>query len=140
MLLSRFLIDSKSRHVITYWRYQQFIQYCACHCRLREHHVFISERVPTFRDPPRHQPKGECLPCPSQPAQTAECHEPGLLEVFFLNYYLNLKLHVLMCIYHYREMAECFRLINLDSDCRCVVLSANGKHFTAGLDLTDNVI
>ena len=34
-------------------------------------------------------------------------------------------------------MAECFHAINADNNCRCVVLSANGKHFTAGLDLMD---
>lgn len=34
-------------------------------------------------------------------------------------------------------MVECFQAISEDSDCRVVVLSANGKHFTAGLDLTD---
>ncbi|KAK4037397.1 delta(3,5)-Delta(2,4)-dienoyl-CoA isomerase, mitochondrial-like [Daphnia magna] len=37
----------------------------------------------------------------------------------------------------WREMVECFQAISEDSDCRVVVLSANGKHFTAGLDLTD---
>ncbi|KAI9552512.1 hypothetical protein GHT06_022878 [Daphnia sinensis] len=37
----------------------------------------------------------------------------------------------------WREMVECFQAISEDSDCRAVVLSANGKHFTAGLDLTD---
>jgi Delta3,5-Delta2,4-dienoyl-CoA isomerase len=34
-------------------------------------------------------------------------------------------------------MRDCFRTISNDEDCRAVVLSANGKHFTAGLDLTD---
>lgn len=34
-------------------------------------------------------------------------------------------------------MAECFHTISTDKDCRAVVLSANGKHFTAGLDLSD---
>ena len=43
----------------------------------------------------------------------------------------------LLVYYLYREMAECFHAIDLDNNCRCVVLSANGKHFTAGLDLTD---
>merc|ERR1712137_368033 len=37
----------------------------------------------------------------------------------------------------WREMAECFHTISTDKDCRAVVLSANGKHFTAGLDLSD---
>ncbi|XP_057377540.1 delta(3,5)-Delta(2,4)-dienoyl-CoA isomerase, mitochondrial-like isoform X4 [Daphnia carinata] len=37
----------------------------------------------------------------------------------------------------WREMVECFQTISEDSDCRAVVLSATGKHFTAGLDLTD---
>lgn len=32
---------------------------------------------------------------------------------------------------------ECFQAISEDSDCRVVVISANGKHFTSGLDLTD---
>lgn len=34
-------------------------------------------------------------------------------------------------------MVECFQAISTDSDCRVVVISANGKHFTAGLDLSD---
>lgn len=34
-------------------------------------------------------------------------------------------------------MTECFKAIDQDKDCRAVVISANGKHFTAGLDLTD---
>lgn len=34
-------------------------------------------------------------------------------------------------------MAECFNAISLDQDCRAVIISGNGKHFTAGLDLTD---
>lgn len=34
-------------------------------------------------------------------------------------------------------MVECFKTISEDSDCRVVVISAKGKHFTAGLDLTD---
>ncbi len=34
-------------------------------------------------------------------------------------------------------MVECFQAISEDSDCRVVVISANGKHFTSGLDLTD---
>lgn len=32
---------------------------------------------------------------------------------------------------------ECFQAISEDSDCRAVVISGSGKHFTAGLDLTD---
>lgn len=36
-----------------------------------------------------------------------------------------------------REMSECFKGISTDGDCRTVVISANGKHFTAGLDLSD---
>ncbi len=34
-------------------------------------------------------------------------------------------------------MVECFQAISADDDCRAVVISGNGKHFTAGLDLTD---
>lgn len=37
----------------------------------------------------------------------------------------------------WREMSECFKGISTDGDCRTVVISANGKHFTAGLDLSD---
>lgn len=32
-------------------------------------------------------------------------------------------------------MAECFRTVSEDPDCRVVVLSGNGKHFTSGIDL-----
>jgi delta(3,5)-delta(2,4)-dienoyl-CoA isomerase len=34
-------------------------------------------------------------------------------------------------------MVECFQAISEDNDCRVVIISGNGKHFTAGLDLTD---
>ena len=34
-------------------------------------------------------------------------------------------------------MVECFQAISVDNDCRAVVISGSGKHFTAGLDLTD---
>lgn len=37
----------------------------------------------------------------------------------------------------WREMVECFQAISEDNDCRVVIISGNGKHFTAGLDLTD---
>jgi len=36
-----------------------------------------------------------------------------------------------------RDVTDCFKAISSDEDCRAVVLSANGKHFTSGLDLTD---
>lgn len=35
----------------------------------------------------------------------------------------------------WRELGECFNDLNENPDCRAIVLSANGKHFTAGLDL-----
>lgn len=35
------------------------------------------------------------------------------------------------------ELRECFNGLNQNPDCRAVVLSAAGKHFTAGLDLQD---
>jgi len=35
------------------------------------------------------------------------------------------------------ELQECFKQLNQSPDCRAVVLSAAGKHFTAGLDLQD---
>lgn len=37
----------------------------------------------------------------------------------------------------WRECRECFQRLSTDKDCRVVVLSAAGKVFTAGLDLTD---
>lgn len=36
-----------------------------------------------------------------------------------------------------REIGECFAAISKDEDCRAVILSGSGKHFTAGLDLSD---
>ncbi|XP_072039904.1 delta(3,5)-Delta(2,4)-dienoyl-CoA isomerase, mitochondrial-like [Amphiura filiformis] len=38
----------------------------------------------------------------------------------------------------FRELTECFNRIARDSDCRVVVVSAAGRMFTAGLDLTDS--
>lgn len=39
----------------------------------------------------------------------------------------------------FREIKECFDALNENPDCRVVVLSGAGKHFTAGLDLKDAV-
>eukprot|EP01083_Nonionella_stella_P034970 95598_1 len=35
----------------------------------------------------------------------------------------------------YNEMIECFRIIPSHTDINCVLITAIGKHFTAGLDL-----
>eukprot|EP00736_Rhodelphis_marinus_P003164 Rmarinus@m.5969 len=37
----------------------------------------------------------------------------------------------------WREMRECFERIEDDDSCRAVVITSQGKHFTAGLDLKD---
>lgn len=37
-------------------------------------------------------------------------------------------------------MVECFQAIHEDNDCRVVVISGNGKHFTSGLDFADTGI
>lgn len=37
----------------------------------------------------------------------------------------------------WHELFECFNSLNQDPDCRAIVLSANGRLFTAGLDLRD---
>ncbi|XP_065560677.1 delta(3,5)-Delta(2,4)-dienoyl-CoA isomerase, mitochondrial-like [Artemia franciscana] len=37
----------------------------------------------------------------------------------------------------WRECKECFSGLAEDEDCRAIVVSGSGKHFTAGLDLTD---
>lgn len=34
-------------------------------------------------------------------------------------------------------MGQCFNTLSTEPDCRVIVLSANGKHFTAGIDLLD---
>ena len=36
-----------------------------------------------------------------------------------------------------REMVECFTHLSQDTTCRCVIISASGSVFTAGLDLND---
>ena len=38
---------------------------------------------------------------------------------------------------HFREVGECFNQLGEDSDCRAIVLSADGRIFTSGLDFTD---
>lgn len=40
-------------------------------------------------------------------------------------------MHVLCC----REMVECFKALDSDSDIRAIVISGRGKLFTGGLDL-----
>lgn len=35
------------------------------------------------------------------------------------------------------ELKKCFESLSVNPDCRVIVLSAAGKHFTAGIDLTD---
>jgi Delta3,5-Delta2,4-dienoyl-CoA isomerase len=40
-------------------------------------------------------------------------------------------------VHFFREIGQCFNQLNLDKDCRAIVVSAAGKHFTAGLDLMD---
>lgn len=35
------------------------------------------------------------------------------------------------------EVTRCFKMLSADPECRAIVLSANGRIFTAGLDLTD---
>lgn len=42
-------------------------------------------------------------------------------------------------LFLFREIKECFDALNEDPDCRVIVLSGAGKHFTAGLDLKDAV-
>lgn len=37
--------------------------------------------------------------------------------------------------FDYSELHQCFHQLNESSDCRAIVLSGAGKHFTAGLDL-----
>lgn len=37
----------------------------------------------------------------------------------------------------FKEIAECFKQLSLNSECRSIVLSAIGKGFTAGLDLSE---
>lgn len=38
----------------------------------------------------------------------------------------------------FREIGEAFRWIDSETDARAVILAANGKHFTAGLDLKES--
>merc|ERR1712135_44670 len=37
----------------------------------------------------------------------------------------------------WEDVTNCFRAISTDENCRVVVLSGNGKHFSSGLDLSD---
>ena len=37
----------------------------------------------------------------------------------------------------WRECAKCFEEVGNHSDIRCIIVNGNGKHFTAGLDLSD---
>lgn len=36
-----------------------------------------------------------------------------------------------------RDIKECFSALSEDPDCRAIVLTGSGKHFTGGLDLRD---
>lgn len=37
------------------------------------------------------------------------------------------------------EIKKCFEALSINPDCRAIVVSAAGKHFTAGIDLTDMI-
>ncbi|XP_077283651.1 delta(3,5)-Delta(2,4)-dienoyl-CoA isomerase, mitochondrial-like isoform X2 [Arctopsyche grandis] len=37
----------------------------------------------------------------------------------------------------WKDLKQCFTELNTNSDCRVIVLSGSGKHFTAGIDLQD---
>lgn len=39
----------------------------------------------------------------------------------------------------WREIKSCFESLSTNPDCRVIVVSANGKHFTAGIDLQDMI-
>lgn len=42
-----------------------------------------------------------------------------------------------MVLIYFRELGTCFDWLNDNPDCRVIVLSGSGKHFTAGIDLLD---
>lgn len=63
-----------------------------------------------------------------------------LFILFVLLAEWNQTIHILrslLCLS--REIKHCFDALNENPDCRVVVLSGAGKHFTAGLDLKDAV-
>lgn len=37
----------------------------------------------------------------------------------------------------FSELTDCFQKLSYDSSCRSIVLSGNGKGFTAGLDMSE---
>lgn len=53
-----------------------------------------------------------------------------------------LILHLYQCHFiasYFRELKECFNALSRNPDCRAIVLTAAGKHFTAGLDLKESL-
>lgn len=50
---------------------------------------------------------------------------------------LDHLLSVILSFDYFSELGKCFNELSSDADCRSIVLSGSGKHFTAGLDLMD---
>lgn len=41
---------------------------------------------------------------------------------------------------YFSEIGKCFNELSLDENCRSIVLTGSGKHFTAGIDLSDMMV
>ena len=67
-----------------------------------------------------------------------ECHEQGLLEVDRIVHPHGQSVSSLSL--HCREMLDCFQRLSEDSSCRVVLLTAEGKTFSAGHTTSHNVL
>lgn len=52
----------------------------------------------------------------------------------------SILLFIIFILIGYSEMKQCFEELSENSECRVILLTGAGKHFTAGLDLKEAMV